>query len=142
MAMEGARGVLVVESLRDAFRWVEHCLSALPWQSALHPNDPARSSVSEPGSQPERMRDLMRVMAQTTTSSAFSGVGCPENATSFIARGVAVATGSDVHEVQPKPLWACEWSPESQCELKMMQPEAPACIFGDITDLVKPNAFF
>ena len=118
MSLNAPAPVSVVNTLRDAFRWVEHCLAVLS-ESLGH------GTLGELGSTAQR----------TSMSTAFSGIGGAEVAAGCISAGLATFTGETAHL---KNTYAFEVRPESRHELALLT-NAPACIFGDLTDLLNPQ---
>eukprot|EP00959_Pyramimonas_sp_CCMP1952_P450167 9425957-Pyramimonas_sp.AAC.1 len=76
-------------------------------------------------------------------STAFSGIGAPENAAFMIQKSVRKYLelnhpGTEGRAIQFAPQYAIECNSKAQAELSML-PEPPAHIFEDISDFVPDN---
>ena len=111
--------VPVVRNLADAFRWMDHVVFTLD----RHFGGTGIESFA-------------RSISSSTMSTAFSGIGSPEQAATTLLLGLQsyAATASDMPRIC-ETQYAIELSDESRYEL-MMLPHAPKHVYGDINDFI------
>ncbi len=103
--------VAQIRSTKDLFQWVEHSIEFTAWATS--------QSVEIIKAQ------LSGKISSFTLSTAFSGIGEPENALMSIANYLGVGHGDNV--------FAIEWDQECRRELASLD-RPPLCIFHDIND--------
>ena len=107
-----------VRSLNDLQRWSEHHMAIVSEQWGVTRTNAAAAS-----------------MGDATMSTAYSGTGGAEVATSFYTQCINAKTDSDL---STRNLFCVEYNVESQYEL-MMLTEVDCCIFGDMTNFLVPS---
>ena len=105
-----------VESLQDAFRWVEFNLGVLQRECSLD--------------------GIATRLRNTRLSTSFSGTGGAENALDAIVHGLRRFTPGGCSP--PTNEFAVEWFDESRYELRMLR-NPPKHVFTDICDFIHPS---
>lgn len=108
-----------VDTVSDAFKWVEHNFAVLAdWQGT------------------GMLDRIGRAMDGLRVSSAFSGTGGSENVLDALAAGVQhFSPDFDGKRPSYSSEWCCEYFDESRYELRMLR-HRPKHVFGDMTDFL------
>ena len=115
VAAPAPTAVAFVDSIEDAYKWVQHSLHI-----AEQIGDGSGKRISD-------------ALARLSVSTSFSGTGGAENALDALSKGCDAYYGR--RDADYINAWACEYSDESRHELMMLD-NGPRCIFGDIVDFV------
>ena len=111
-----------VTTLKDLFQWPGYVLSQCAAQSGL----PVATLATH----------FTERVANTTFSSAFSGIGGLETSMGCLTSWAAMLSGAAAAPALQR-VHAVEFLPEPMTELQHL-PDPPRCLFGDITNFLQP----